>query len=72
MNGVMRGGRYSREASYIKSDYRNGVNKLSGGVCRCRVSFDLWMCLVYYVGVCGIGILQWVWTAHGWTRILRK
>lgn len=30
MNGVMRGGRYSREASYIKSDYRNGVNKLSG------------------------------------------
>ena len=30
MNGVMRGGRFSREASYILSGYRNGVNKRTG------------------------------------------
>ena len=30
LNGVMRGGRYSREASYILSGYRNGVNKRYG------------------------------------------
>ena len=27
LNGVMRGGRFSREASYILSGYRNGINK---------------------------------------------
>lgn len=27
VNGVIRGGRFSREASYILSGYRNGINK---------------------------------------------